>query len=151
MQCTACNPTLLFANRARDGLSIRVYWSHWGRSSLQKPHEMKIGISGEWDTSCYLFVSQGWNSFFFYWVTLRWCNLYAWQGKCVGIWVSLTGWPTMAQVTSINILSLEAKLNLLSGTLIHKHTSYFWKRFLKVKVLKLLQYFCSQHFWKHTW
>lgn len=41
------------------------------------------------------------------------------------------------QVTSINILNLEAKLNLLSGRLIHMHISCFCKRLLKVKVLKL--------------
>lgn len=39
------------------------------------------------------------------------------------------------QVTSITMFSLEAKLNLLSGRMNHKHLSYFWKRLQKSELL----------------
>lgn len=145
MPCTGCKSTLLFPNRARNSLSISVYWSHWGRSSLQKSYEIKIGISGERNfllPFCFTRVKKFLPLLTYTQVMQFICVAgEVYRNTGISYWMAHN-----LQVISINVLNLEAKLNLLSGRPIHKHKSYFWKRFIKVKVLKILWQFCSQHF-----
>lgn len=114
MKCIALGviPYWFSSKKARNSLSIRVCWRHWRRSSLQKSHEIDRCF---WRVRyfslpfCFMGVEQFLPLLSYTKVIQFICvSGEVYRNMSVSYWMAYN-----LQVTSINILNLEAKLNFV--------------------------------------